>query len=225
MREKAFKPHHRITDILSAVTAFLKVYFSYMAFSLIILSTYAFGSNNHFCLRGIFELNKQLYFSVESRFTGNNQWIAADKEFEGLTLEQYDQTKQEALGTFDQKPIKLRLFLNDNHLAYDPLTISDSKKLERAIETYKKNQYQNLPNQNSALYLPMKQAADNRIGELQMLPNQSTNSLRTETSTAIEVSSLENPSQVINKPKLRNRVNSRIWASDHIETHGLPTIP
>jgi len=187
------------------------------------------GSESDFLLRGIFQTAKVVHFSIESHATGRKGWIAANKDFEGLTLESYDSVNRIAHGmrngvSFELPLLKPEGFTNTRLLDLNTDPALSAAEKEAATQAYKRAVYSELPPVNHFLYSPMKQAADNRVATYRQALN-SQKALKASADFIVPNPELTDVATPIPRPRIRNRVNSRIWASDHIEIHGLPELP
>lgn len=177
-----------------------------------------------FSLRGIFEFNNRLQFSVQNQETGQSGWIAQGRDFAGLQLESYDHSMQQAHGSYLGRPVVLDLqtpkygllLWSENAETKDPLP-----ETEQSIAQLQRALYDQLPSEDNPLHTPMRQSIDNRIASMRasLTDSGTYNQKSPELSSTVIESNIARA----NLPIRRNRVNSRIWASDHIKIHGQPS--
>jgi hypothetical protein len=203
-----------------------------LAVALIILSITSVqqvpaSSEGDYILRGVYQTNTKLLFSIESRISGRRGWVAANRAFEGLVLDSYDSHSMVANGTLNEKVFTLPLHQASR---YSRATLAHftnagplgAKAIEEAVKAYATTTFNELPPKNHPLYAPMKLSADNQITSFR----QALEAPQTSPETATRETAQTEATTITAEPVAirRNRVNSRIWASDHIELHGLPEL-
>jgi hypothetical protein len=180
----------------------------------------------HLSLHGIFEFQNQLHFSLKSKQTGRSGWIAVNKDFEGLRLVTYDSAKRQAYGLYLGEQVTIKLPNPKFHGLIVSMDAEDDPfpiETGQSITELQRSLYSQLPEKNNPLHGLMKQSIDNRISSLKASLNRSQNTAA-EAITEVAANSINEAVRLAaaNAPiRTRNRVNSRIWASDHIEIHGL----
>jgi hypothetical protein len=191
----------------------------------ICMSSAAKAQPEPFLLSGIFDFENRLQFSIKHQETGRSGWIAQGRDFEGLQLESYNNSKQQAHGSYMGRPITLDLQTQKYSLllwSEFPQTTEPLPETEQSIAELQRSLYDQLPPPGNPLHIPMQQSIDNRIASMRAsLVDIDTNPKE---SPELPVNSIENTIEGAKLPiRTRNRVNSRIWASDHIKIHGLPS--
>lgn len=204
----------------------------YLALALVILSAtsaqqVSANSEGDYILRGVYKTNTKMLFSIESRITGRKGWVPANRTFEGLVLDRYDNHTMVAHGTLNEQSYTLPLLKSNGYSRATLVQFSDAgplgtQTIDAAVKAYTTQTYNELPPKNHPLYAPMKLSADNQITSFrQALKNPQVSSDTNQQPTAQPAAQTTTAKPLAIR---RNRVNSRIWASDHIELHGLPEL-
>lgn len=193
-----------------------------------------------FEIRGIVELNRTLRFSVRDQINERTRWLDQNQTYLELTLLGYDPTKQRVIAEYRGAPISLPLVLADNtsipvvtNLAI-PLAIDEAteKEIASKVAIYRTSEMEKLSKVNPHLRSVMAKSSENRVSiYAESLRAAALQEARHSTALA----KVESPSKLeaameqdrrknvrIGSLRTRNTVNSRIWASDHIEKFGTP---
>lgn len=195
------------------------------------LNLHATGVDTRVKLRGLAQLGESYVFSIHDTETKQSKWIESGQTFAGFTITGYDANRFIILGYYNNQ--LLQLSITESVLFKDFLTegekplVCSGSEIKRLVNDFRNQELEKLPDESEPLFYILKQSAENRIAtyENNLLSLNQDNSVRNRASRIEDkTTSLNNKSPRIIGQIRQNYVNSRIWASDHIEQFGLPEI-
>lgn len=189
--------------------------------------SHAFGSPlEAYRMSGICQLQGDWIVSISNAENGRRLWLRIGQSIEGLQFNSFDAETNTATLLYENEEFKLTLHdASDCSQAVarsEPLNQNQHKEIQDRVKEYQ-----------AGLQVLLREPADGpRSPKAQaklkqdlanMVANYRDSLLTelTEQENATESSVSETKRNNISA-KRRNRVNSRIWASDHIEKHGHP---
>lgn len=189
--------------------------------------------------RGIIEFGNSTLFSVRSTSTDSARWLTINSCYESLKVLGYNKRASILHVNYKGQALEIPLAKSQtNHASqknandaadsfHVPLKRSE---IDSRTNAFREKELSKIPNVNTKLKEALKQAAENRVSayrrELEER-NKYLNSELSSTSTTSMDDKTLSTTQVaarvsIGIKRVRNNVNSRIWASDHIKKHGEP---
>jgi hypothetical protein len=184
-------------------------------------------------IRGLVNLNENYMFSVHDIKTNQSKWIRKGQVFKGFKVTDYDSTNFMVVGFYLNSKVRLALAESELELIFNSAVMDEEKQntyslaeIDYLVNNFRKNEFAKLPDENEPLFYILKQSAENRIASYK---NSLISFNRDELPENVEPSIEDKTIPLNNKPRIgsqrkMNNVNSRIWASDHVEEFGLPNI-
>lgn len=191
-------------------------------------SSYAqFTYAERFGLAGVCEINGRYMVSLSDKLSGAGFWLHEGQSFGDLKFNSFDANTKTAVFFSGDHSFELKLRRADDVVVVSVVSSlqhnhSDLQEIESNVREYSKSLKILLADPDSGPRPPEAQAKLEK--EMKKMVTNYREQLIAGLSEQAESSALQEnaqPSKVIGI-KRRNRVNSRIWASDHIEKHGLP---
>lgn len=178
-------------------------------------------------LKGICNLHDQWMASIHNNSTGGGNWLKAGQKIGNLTFEDFDQTTELARFSYKSEVFTLSLKANNESTFSTMLT---SKLPAQALEEIESKVADYESGIKKILLDPDKIPSDSnalakRVKEITTLVSNYREKLINEHQSQLETALTLNSSDNTNiglQIRKRNRVNSRIWASDHVRDHGAP---
>jgi hypothetical protein len=177
-------------------------------------------------MSGTCQVGEDWLVSILDTESGHRFWLRTGQSFGALKFKSFDAATHMATLLYGEEEFWLQLArAEDNPLGLATSTASQhgsSGRIEHKVNEYREGLLLLLAEPASGARTPEAQATLKR--NLSTLVTNYRASLMAEPSgqdKAIETSSNNSHRRLIGI-KRRNRVNSRIWASDHIEKHGVP---
>ncbi|MGJ8638845.1 MAG: hypothetical protein ACSHYA_05590 [Opitutaceae bacterium] len=182
-------------------------------------------------VRGYCELVDTSLFSITDLRTGGSRWVKSNQVFDEITILSFDlrtglfaalyQGREVYLKLKDAGESTGRIASWDQPQDEAPLTAS---RIEQLVNEHERTLMSQLPEKTHRLHAPMKVSINNQLIAYKAELYQE---LEEQTSIEQATPSAEPASDL--KPRIgslreSNEVNSRIWASDHIEIHGEPLL-
>ena len=177
-------------------------------------------------IRGIMAYQGQYQFSVYNEQTRASSWVAINQSFAGIQIHAYDPQNMKihasyggqevtlSLARHSQRPNIIQIYREEELEENSLPSISSKAEIPALVAAYEEAQLETLPEATHPLYELLKQTTANRVqsykGELEASLNPKPEATASELSARIR------------SQRGRNNVNSRPWASDHIELHGAP---
>ncbi len=184
-------------------------------------------------VRGLAKLGGNYIFSIQETATNKSKWIEKNQAFSGFKVIDYDEISLTIKGLYNDQAIMLTL-VESELTTIATKTKSGGKgkqivysqvEINQLVHDFKQKEFTKLPNEKDPLFHILRQSAENRIHSYKNhLLSLNGNNL----TENIEFVTEEKTESSRNKPRIgsqrkQNSVNSRIWASDHIEEFGLPS--
>jgi hypothetical protein len=184
----------------------------------------------HYKVSGYCEFNGNLMFSISDLRTGGSRWLSRAQVYNDLQLLEFDTHQQAFKAIYRGQEVYLHLKKTNDAtvvlpqsppLQEETLSPSRIKQLVSELET---KLIAGLPEESHKLHTAMKTSIQNRIAayESSMIAKQMRqaegNGHEHETFSGKQVKPM------IGSLRQENRINSRVWASDHIEIHGEPSL-
>lgn len=184
----------------------------------------------HYALKGICNLNDEWMLSIKDVRSGHHEWLQAGQSFGSLRLLSYDSESESAQLSYQDKTFSLRLAQN----SHEPLSVVRSSTspndvldlINKKAEAYRVDLHKQLiagdPRVRSHEALrKLEKKLETSVANYKqrLLAEYDRDPNNTDVLTDVQAA---NSGPRITGGRLRNRVNSRIWASDHIDKHGLP---
>lgn len=185
-------------------------------------------SNVPYEIRGYCQLADSSLFSVKDLQTGGSRWVEKNQPFGAITMLNFDSKEKLFTAVYQGREVYLKIRESDNIplfvLGAEPTSKQQltTLKVEQLVKEHERNLMNNLPEETHRLHSVMRVSMNNKVNAYKAdldskLEKQSTTDMAADTN---QVASNVKP-RIGNLHK-SNAVNSRIWASDHIEFHGEP---
>jgi len=179
-------------------------------------------------IRGFCELPNTSLFSIRNLETGGSRWVEIGQQHGTITVMDYNRGTGLFRAVYQESEVFLKLQTPDiwakpvNAAFAGTEEILTQQKVDSLIDAYSRELTETLPRESHKLHGAMKIAANNRLNayktELQgALERQQSSSVKIDTENKGP-----DPKPSIRNLRETNKVNARIWASDHIREHGEP---
>lgn len=185
-----------------------------------------FTYTEKFELAGVCEIDGRYIVSLSDKSSGAGFWLQEGQNFGELMFKSYDANTKTAIFFSGDHSFELKLRRTDDTVVSVASSLrpnrSDVQEIESKVREYSKSLKILLIDPDSGPRPPEAQAKLEK--EMKKMVTNYREQLIAGLSEQAESSALQENAQASTRIgiKRRNRVNSRIWASDHIEKHGLP---
>jgi hypothetical protein len=180
--------------------------------------------------RGVVDLGNGPCFSLYETGSGSSGWFRLmqsngriyvqgyDSQKKRLSLEYLGQKIEVSLHQSDGKPLALPW---SQSKYFQPDTLGEAE-IAKQVEQFRIEQYASIPRTTPALAQALQRSAENRINAFE----RGLHNKKTEGNESVSVREVEQPRIIarLGSQRKKSTVNSRIWASDHIEKHGMPEL-
>jgi len=195
------------------------------------------GGIENYKFHGILILGNEILISVHSNNNGGSRWVPIGGQFHGLKILDYDRDKKSILASYNNSVLWLPL--------HEPAEVRSEQVQKKAGKKHEISEVENI--KDGINEIPLQIILDRKVNNYkmalydQMLPQnhqyskEKTSQIETTINSRIidYTKNLRKKMNDINagkshtvpigvaRPK-EGRVETRIWASDHIEIHGAP---
>lgn len=180
-----------------------------------------------FELAGVCKINGRYMVSLNDKTRGAGFWLQEGQSLGELKFNSFDANTKTAVFSSGNHSFELKLRRAEGVVVSVVSSLhpnrSDLQEIESKVSEYSKGLKLLLADPDSGPRLSHAQAKLDK--DIEKMVTNYRNQLIAGLSKEAESSLLQENSQAseVIGIKRRNRVNSRIWASDHIKKHGLPT--
>jgi hypothetical protein len=194
--------------------------------------------NQNYTLKGICNIDGTWMLSIKDNPNRQHFWLKVGQRFGDLHLHTFDPDSSTATLLYQEEEFTIALAESDNLpimvISSRSLTFEQIEQIKKKVESHRQGLNQVLlatpksgPRSLEARK-KIEQDLENAVANYRqrLMSQAEDNSITNEVSTAAKINAAtvgtsSNEVSIIGV-KRRNRVNSRIWSSDHIKKHGMP---
>jgi hypothetical protein len=184
------------------------------------------NNNTELELRGVCYFQNQWQFSIFNKKTTSSQWIYLNKKFHDILITDYDVDSSIATLSYKGKVLNLKIAKSNdtpivvlNSAIHTQSVIAD---INQKVDEFRQGLSQILGTpdtgpRNNKEQQKLEQDVENAVADYRQQLMAATDK------NQIPLGNISNdPRYHVTGVRRYNRVNSRIWASDHIEKYGIP---